>query len=171
MEYVAVAATVVSAIGQVRAGQAQQEMYNAQARQAELEAKQKSLEYEQKAVNVLDQTLRSVASINAYSGAANLDPFSGSINNLSQYALSSGYKDLVTLSRGNEINKDMASFQSGIYKQAGKVAAQAGMFNAIGTLGMGAMSYSSIAPSNPGTGATNMTSYNPSSPAFSYATR
>tara|TARA_R100001015_G_C4633816_1_gene199280 strand:+ start:1483 stop:2046 length:564 start_codon:yes stop_codon:yes gene_type:complete len=152
MEYVAAAAVVVGAFGQYQAGKAQQDMYNAQAQQAELEAKQRALQYEQKAVNTLDATLRSVASINAYSGAANLDPFSGSVNNLANYALSSGFKDLNTLNRGMEIDSNMASYQSGIYRTAGNVAAQAGMFNAIGTLGMGAMQYQAIAPSGPGPG-------------------
>jgi hypothetical protein len=152
MQYVAAAGTAIAAYGQYQAGKFQRDMYNQQAQQAEMEAKQRAIEYEQKALNVLDDTLRSVASINAAAGSANLDPFSGSIANLTSYALSSGYKDFTTLTRGSEITQDMGSYQAGIYRASGKMAYQTGVYNAIGTLAMGAAQSGSTGPSNPGGG-------------------
>lgn len=154
MEYVAAAGTIVTAYGQYQAGKFQRDMYNEQARQAEMEAKQRAIEYEQKALNVLNATLRSVASVNASAASANLDPFSGSIANLTSYALSSGYKDFTTLSRGSQITEDMGSYQAGIYTAAGKMAYKTGVYNAIGTLTNAAMQSGSIGPSNPGGGGT-----------------
>ena len=172
MEYVAMAGIAVSAYGQYQSGKFQRDMYNEQAKQAEMQAKQKSIEYEQQAVNVLNDTLRSVASINASAGSANLDPFSGSIANLTTYALASGYSDFTTLSRSQQINQDMGSYQAGIYRASGKMAYQTGIYNAIGTLSMGAMQSQSIGGpggGNPGGGGTTgggmTSSYTPTSTA------
>lgn len=147
MEYVAVAGAVVTGYGQYQAGKFQRDMYNRQADEAEMQAKQRSLEYEQKAVNTLDETLRSVASINAYAGSANIDPFSGSVANLTTYALASGYKDFNTLQRGQQINKAMGSYQAGIYRASGKMAYQTGVFQAVGTAMGSAGQINSIGPS------------------------
>ena len=167
MQYVAIVGSVMSAYGQYKQGQYMKEYYRQQAQMAEIEATAQSLQYEQKAVDSLDKTLRTMSAINARAGSANLDPFSGSIGNLTSYALSAGYKDYTTAEKSSRTALSMGAYQAGIHREAGKQAYQQGIYSAMGTLGQGAMQYKALAPSKkPGGGPSGNTS--PSSYMTSY---
>ena len=110
-----VAGTVISAVGQIRAGQAQKAMYKAQARQAEIQgrsqairARQEALAYREEGIKSLENTRKNLATINARGAAGALDPFSGSVGNIMSVNLSEGVSDFyaaldnVAMGRANE---------------------------------------------------------------------
>ena len=57
MQYVAIASSVLSAVGSIQQGRQQKEMYKIQASQADLKAKRDALQYEQQANQVLERLL------------------------------------------------------------------------------------------------------------------
>ena len=147
-----VAGTVISAVGQIRAGQAQKAMYQAQARQAEMQgrsaalrARQETLAYREEGIKALENTRRNMATINARGAAGALDPFSGSVGNIMGANLNEGVLDFntaldnVAIGQANQdIAHGAAQFQAGIYRAAGRQAMQNAYFQAAGTLISGA---------------------------------
>ncbi|QDP49588.1 MAG: hypothetical protein GOVbin1230_40 [Prokaryotic dsDNA virus sp.] len=142
--YISAVSTAVSAIGAITQGQYKQTEYNAQAEMTRLQASRDALEYNRKAVAALDKSLETSAAINARSGSALLDPFSGSMGNLTMYAFGEGYKDYTTAKRGADITLGMGEFQAKLYEQAGDQARKQGIYNAIGKFGETAMTIGSI---------------------------
>ena len=90
MEVVAIAATAVSAFGQIQAGKAQQAMYESQAVWNNIQAENDAIAYEQQGVNALKKTLKTMATITARAAAGNLNPFAGSIGGKSSFAGATG---------------------------------------------------------------------------------
>ena len=143
-----VAGTVISAVGQIRAGQAQKAMYKAQARQAEIQgrsqairARQEALAYREEGIKSHENTRKYLAPINARGAAGALDPFSGSVGNIMSVNLSEGVSDFysaldnVAMGRANEeIARGAATFQAGIYRAAGSQAMSNAYFNAAKTV-------------------------------------
>lgn len=142
--FFAVGSSIISAVGSIRQGQATQDNYNAQADQQQVQANERSLEYQRRANRSLDESITNMARINARSGSANLDPFSGSIGRLSSYALDQGYADYNTYNRSSDITQASGQYQAGILRQAGKTARRTGIYEAIGTFGNTAMGFADI---------------------------
>jgi len=153
MTAVMVAGSLVSAMGQIRAGQAQKAMYQAQAQQAEIQgrsqalrARQEALAYRQEGIKALEDTRRNMATINARGAAGTLNPFAGSTGNLMTANLGEGVEDYflaldnVAIAEANaEIARGAARFQAGIYQAAGKQAMSAAIGSAISSVGQAAM--------------------------------
>ena len=93
LPFVAVALGAMGAAGQVQAGKATAAGYMAQATQSRTQAKSEELKYKQQGVAVLDNILRTQATLTARAGAGGIDPFSGSAGALQQYALAQGAKE------------------------------------------------------------------------------
>ncbi len=143
-----VGGSVLSAVGQIRAGQAQKAMYAAQAQQAEIQgrsqalrARQEALAYRQEGIKALENTRRNLATINARGAAGALDPFSGSVGNLMTVNLSEGVEDFYTaldnvaIGQANEdIARGAARFQADIYQAAGRQAMTNAYTGALGSL-------------------------------------
>lgn len=115
MAELAIAASVVSAIGTIAQGSAQASMMKAQARDVEFKGKSQSLAYRQRAlayqqqgIDVLDQIQRTSATINARGAAANLDPFSGSVGALQTTSLREGFFDYTIALESGEFEQDNA---------------------------------------------------------------
>jgi hypothetical protein len=90
LPFIAVALGAMGAASQVQAGKTTAAGYMAQATQARVQARGEALKYKQQGVAVLDNILRTQATINARAGAGSIDPFSGSAGALQQYALARG---------------------------------------------------------------------------------
>ena len=93
LPFVAVALGAMGAAAQVQAGKTTAAGYMAQATQSRTQAKSEELKYKQQGVAVLDNILRTQATLTARAGAGGIDPFSGSAGALQQYALAQGAKE------------------------------------------------------------------------------
>lgn len=139
---IAIGATALSAKAQLDAGKAQQDAYNAQARQAEIQGSVQALEYKKQGVTAL-QNLEKVLAANIARGAAgNLDPLSsGSSSDLiARLNMRDGVNEF-TIARDNaSIATKMAKYQAANLRVAGQSARQTARLGAIATLGMGVAS-------------------------------
>ena len=155
MAQLAVAASVVSAIGTMKSGSAQKAMYDAQAAQTMVQARsnviksrREALKYKQDGVAVLDKMRRTIATVSARGAAGSIDPFSGSTGNLQINIFDQGYldysinKDNTNMARENmNIIQKSAEYQAGIYRAAGKQAKQSAMFSAVSSVAMAGINY------------------------------
>lgn len=161
----AVAAMLVSAYGAYEQGQTQQKIYNAQAQQAQQQAtfqsQQAQMQGRSEAIRARNEGLKTLTNINrtistvrARAGAGAIDPFGGSAGSLQTYALREGYTEFDISQENAKLAESSASFQANIYKYSGEqnanilrasgsAAAQAGLYQAIGTAGQAGMMYSS----------------------------
>ncbi len=144
MQYVAIAAAVVSAVGSVEAGQAKERMYRLQGQQADLEGRQKALQYEQRANQVLERLNMTNAAAHARAAAGGVQAFEGSADALtSQNNRRAGRDFSVELTNAGNAQQ-FGMIQQKLYNSAGSAAARAGYFDAIGKLGMAAATYSTM---------------------------
>ena len=145
---IAIASTALSAKAQLDAGKAQQDAYNAQARQAEIQGSVQALEYKRQGVTAL-QSLEKVLAANIARGAAgNLDPLSsGSSSDLiARLNMRDGVNEF-TIARDNaSIATKMAKYQAANLRVAGQSARQTSRLNALATLGMGVASAGQLYP-------------------------
>lgn len=139
MEWVALAAAVVGAMGTYASGQAQKRQMESQAMMTRLQSQSQALEYrrnalgfQEEAVANLKNTRINLATLNARGASGNLDPYSGSLGNLMTTNLAEGLLDYdaavsnYLASRENVImQREMAGFQAAIYMAAGDTAAMA----------------------------------------------
>jgi len=155
MAELAIAASVVSAIGTMKSGSAQKAMYDAQAAQTMVQARsnviksrREALKYKQDGVAVLDKMRKTIATVSARGAAGSIDPFSGSTGNLQINIFDQGYldfsinKDNTNMARENmNIIQKSAEYQAGIYRAAGKQAKQSAMFSAVSSVAMAGFNY------------------------------
>lgn len=155
MAELAIAASVVSAIGTMKQGAAQKAMYDAQAAQTMVQARsnviksrREALKYKQDGVAVLDKMRKTIATVSARGAAGSIDPFSGSTGNLQINIFDQGYldfsinKDNTNMARENmNIIQKSAEYQAAIYRAAGKQAKQSAMFSAITSVAMAGFNY------------------------------
>jgi len=150
---IAVGLSAVSAFGQYQAGRAQAKGLARQATMATIEARGKALEARAQGIEALKQLNRANAALNARAAAGGIDPFSGSAQNLAIYNMSEGAQEFY-ISEDNQIilREGGQIAAQNLMKQA-KSAQRAGLYQAAGTLGSSALSYSRIggAPSGGGT--------------------
>ena len=136
---IAIGASALSAKAQLDAGKAQQDAYNAEARQAEIQGSVQALEYKKQGVTAL-QNLEKVLAANIARGAAgNLDPLSSgsSADLIARLNMRDGVNEF-TIARDNaSIATKMAKYQAANLRVAGQSARQTGRLGAIATLGLG----------------------------------
>lgn len=130
-------ATGAQAFMQYRAGQAQQAMYDAQARQAEIEARSRAIQAKQAAADKLTQMNSVLASITANAAANGVDALSGSALSLQNYAIREGSIEYHLAQDNAGIAESMGQYQASIYRSAGKQAYQQGLLSAATTLASG----------------------------------
>lgn len=137
----AILASVVGAIGQIKAGQQQEAIYQAQAQQEEIKGRTEAIRAREEGVKTLDAIRRTMSTINARGAAGAIDPMSGSAGSLQTYALREGYTEFDISQENAKLAAASAGFQANIYRASGAAAREAGFYSAIGTIGSAGMSY------------------------------
>lgn len=134
MEIIAVVAKVVSAIGSIQQGAAEQEMYNLKAKQATIEGERKAIQYQQRSNDTLRrlQATNSALAARAYAGGVN--PFSGSPDIVRAANETTAGREYSILLADADAAMRGAGFQAEIYRESGRQAYQRGVFNAAGKL-------------------------------------
>jgi hypothetical protein len=120
--YVLLAASVGSTL---QAGKAEARGYAAQATMQRMQAKTEELRYKEQGVAVLDNILRTQASITARAAAGGIDPFSGSAKALNQYAMAKGAQELYTTQESGIIALRTGEMRAGISMTQAKSAMSA----------------------------------------------
>jgi uncharacterized protein (AIM24 family) len=131
----AVASSVVSAVGQIQAGKAQARAYQAQAKQAELQGKQQALQYRQQGVNTLRRLRENVSATRARAAGSGLDPFSGTPASFEMYALRLGAEEYTVAQENAVLANEGGVQQAAQYTAAASQARRQGYIGAMGTLG------------------------------------
>lgn len=161
----AIAAMVIGAYGQYEQGQTQQKIYGAQAEQAQIQSnfqaqqadmqgRTEAIRARQEGLKTLNNINRTISTVRARAGAGAIDPFSGSAGSLQTYALREGYTEFDISQENAKLASSSAGFQANIYRYSGQAnanilrasgsaAAQAGTYQAIGTLGQAGTMYMS----------------------------
>jgi len=144
LPFIGVAVSAVSAFGQIQAGRAQANGLAQQAAMAQVQARGEALKYREQGVDVLRNIVRTRATIRARAAAGGIDPFSGSADALSTFAMTEGARELYVTRENEIIAREGGSIQSSLLMQQSKSAYNGGIFGAIGTLGSAALSFSKI---------------------------
>ena len=139
------ASSVLSVYGQIRAGQAQREMYDEQAAQARMRGRSEAIAYKQQGADVLRNLNENLSAIIARSAAGGFDPTSGSAAVRQQYAMAEGIREKNIAADNALWAEGQAATQTHQYRMAGRAAQQASFFQAAGTLGMGIYRYGQLA--------------------------
>ena len=140
-----IASSVLSVYGQIRAGQAQREMYDEQAAQARMRGRSEAIAYKQQGADVLRNLNENLSAIIARSAAGGVDPTSGSAAVMQQYAMAEGIREKNIAADNALLAEGQAATQAHQYRMAGRAAQQASFFQAAGTLGMGIYRYGQLA--------------------------
>lgn len=146
MQFVAIAAAGLSAVGSLRQGQQQATMYRLQAQQAKLKASRDALQYEQQANSVLDRVLQNNATAAAKGFAGGVSGFSGSAKLIQERNVKDAGQDVGVLQEGAKSALSFGEIQSRMLNEAASDAITGSYFDAIGKLGTAAMSYNMSAP-------------------------
>ena len=100
-----------------------------------MQAKTEELRYKEQGVAVLDNILRTQASITARAAAGGIDPFSGSAKALNQYAMAKGAQELYTTQESGIIALRTGEMRAGISMTQAKSAMSRARAKAIGQVG------------------------------------
>ena len=146
MQFVAIAAAGLSAVGSLRQGQQQATMYRLQAQQATLKASRDALQYEQQANSVLNRLLQNNATAAAKGFAGGVSGFSGSAKLVQERSTKEAGQDFAVLQEGASSAISFGQVQSRMLNEAASDAISGSYFDAIGKLGMAAVSYNMSAP-------------------------
>lgn len=141
MQFVAIAAAGLSAVGSLRQGQQQATMYRLQAQQATLKASRDALQYEQQANSVLNRLLQNNATAAAKGFAGGVSGFSGSAKLVQERSTKVAGQDVGVLQEGSKAAISFGEVQSKMLNEAASDAITGSYFDAIGKLGMAAASY------------------------------
>jgi hypothetical protein len=144
--FIAAGASVMSAVGSIRQGKQQATMYRMQAQQAQLKASRDALQYEQQANSVLDRVLQNNATAAAKGFAGGVSGFSGSAKLIQERSTKVAGKDVGVLQEGAKSALSFGEIQSNMLNEAAKDAITGSYFDAIGKLGMAAVSYNQTSP-------------------------
>jgi hypothetical protein len=132
--------SVVSAIGDIQAGQAQKRQYNLQAQQSTLEGQRKAIQYEQRSNDVLRRRLQANAALAARAYAGGIDPFSGSPDVVRAANETAAGKEFSRLLEDADAAMRSGAFQAELYREAGRTAERTSYFRAATRLGSAAAS-------------------------------
>ncbi len=144
--YIAVGSAGLSAIGSIRQGQQQAQMYELQAQQAKLKGERDALQYEQQANSVLDRLLQTNAAAAAKGFAGGVSGFSGSAKLIQDVNAKRGGKDIGVLQEGAKTAQSFGDIQSMMLTEAADQAITSSYFDAFAAIGQGAFMYSQLAP-------------------------
>ena len=145
MEYVAVAMSVTSGIQSIQMGKAKGQLYQMQARQATLQAKSdmlknraETLNHKKQGIEILENTVRGMAAINARAAAGGIDAFSGSVANYAETQTKKGTVDFFAstenqqlLQAQGQIIEAVGASQAAQYTGAATLAKRQGYINAM----------------------------------------
>jgi len=131
----AVASSVIGAVGQIQAGKAQAAAYNAQAKQAELQGKQQAIQYRQQGVETLRRLRENISATRARAAGSGLDPYSGTPASFERYALRMGSEEYTIAQENAVLAAEGGVQQAAQYSAAASQARRQGYFGAMGTLG------------------------------------
>lgn len=145
-----IAMALISGVGQLAAGAAQQQMYNEQAAQAKLQGRSQAIAYRQQGADVLRNLNETLAATVAAAAAGGVDPTSGSAAALQGYARAEAYREYGTSLDNAELAKAGAAAQARIYQQAGRAAMTSAFFNFAGTMFSGIQRQLSLSPGSLG---------------------
>jgi hypothetical protein len=134
----AIALTVVSAAGSIKAGQDRNKMYQMQAKQAEVESDRRAVQYELQANEILRRTNQANAAVVARGFAGGTQGFEGSAGLIQSINNTKGGKEFTFALSNADMAKRGGLIQATLYESAGKTAEQAGYFDAAGKLGQAA---------------------------------
>jgi len=142
--YIAVGSAGLSAIGSIRQGQQQAQMYELQAQQAKLKGERDALQYEQQANSVLDRLLQTNAAAAAKGFAGGVSGFSGSAKLIQDVNAKRGGKDIGVLQEGAKTAQSFGDIQSMMLTEAADQAITSSYFDAFAAIGQGAFMYSQL---------------------------
>jgi hypothetical protein len=145
MQYVAIASSVLSAVGSIKQGQQQKEMYKLQASQAELKARRDALQYEQQANLVLERMLANNATASAKGFSGGVQGFSGSAKLIQERSEKVAGRDIQIMQEGANAAISFGNIQADMLREAGEQAKQGAYFDALSKIGMAAASYDKVA--------------------------
>ena len=131
-------ASVVSAFGQIKAGNEQARAYRRQAQQAEMAGRREALAYQQQGIETLRRMRQNLSSVRARSGAAGLDPFSGTPESFSRAQLAQGYDEYTMAQQNSALSLTGGTLQAAEYNRAASQAKTQGFFSAVSSVGMSA---------------------------------
>ena len=131
-----IALAAVAAYGQIKTGQAQEANYKSQANMAEFKGRGDAIKYKQQGNQMLKGLVESNANTAAAAGAGLVKVnLTGSAGTVQQASTRYGVTNF-NMAKGNAITAiSMGNMQANIYRAAGKTAARAGIYSAIGTMG------------------------------------
>ena len=153
LPFIAIGAAGLSAVAQLKSGQATAGGLRSQATQARMQAKGEELKYKQQGVAVLDNILQTQATINARAGAGSIDPYSGSAGSLAIQALAKGALEKYMTVEGQIISLRSGELQAQEYESAARSAMSQARMGAIMSLVQGAGSFAMLGGFGAGGGA------------------
>jgi len=138
------ALSAVSAVQQIRAGRQQAAALRAQGVQERLKARQAAIKHRQEGVAVLENIVKTNATVTARAASGNVNPFTGTPMMLKQYAAKEGFDEFGLAQDNAELALVVGEMNEAQYGMAATQARRQGVFNAVGTLGTTAMTMGSI---------------------------
>jgi hypothetical protein len=144
MQYVAIASSVLSAVGSIQQGKQQEKIYKLQAKQADLKSRRDALQYEQQANRVFERMLQTNATAAARGFSGGVSGFTGSAGLIQQRSETDAGRDIEIMQEGSRAAISFGEIQANMLKEAGSAAVSGGYFDAIGKLGMAAFSYDQV---------------------------
>jgi hypothetical protein len=145
MQYVAIASSVLSAVGSIQQGQQQKQMYKLQAKQVDLKARRDALQYEQQANLVLERMLQNNATASAKGFAAGVQGFSGSAKLIQERNEKVAGRDIQIMQEGAKSAISFGEIQANMLREAGSQAMKGAYFDAFAKLGTAAVAYNQTA--------------------------
>ena len=144
LQMVGLAASAVSAVGQIQAGRARARAYETQAQRAELEGRRQALQYQQQGIQVLRRTRQNLSAVTARAAAGGLAPYSGTPRSLQLYAQSTGAEEFYLTRENAQLAEVTGEINRQQYQSAASQARRQGFMNAIGTVGQAAFTVGSL---------------------------
>jgi hypothetical protein len=163
MEYAAIAASVVSAVGSVREGyqrqaalQQQAAMTRIQTEAQRLESERRAIQYEQQGTAILRRINMANAAASARAAAGGVMPFEGSAALVATMSEKAGGREYGYATEGAGATRRMGlvaaklgELKADQYTQAADTAVESGWMSAAGKLGMAAFSYAKLGGQKP----------------------
>ncbi len=132
--------SAVSAVGKIKAGRAEQKMYDAKASQTLLQGDAEAVRYKQQGADVLTRLNENLATLISRSGSTG----SGNISAIFNANMATASRDYSTARDNAILAKEYAINQADQYRQAGSAARRSATISAIGTLTGAAYRYGTL---------------------------
>jgi hypothetical protein len=146
MQYVAIAASVMSAAGSIQQGKSQQDMYKTQAEQARLKASQDALASERAANQAFEKLIMVNANASARAYAGGVQGLDGSAKLIQVVNKRKAGEDIQDFKQNADSAIKFGESQAAIFKAAGSAARTSSYYDAITSIGTAAFMYGKVAP-------------------------